>query len=68
MPKKSIAVDYHQCDPKACPDGICQATLLCERKVIYQENPYDLPDTKSNMCLGCSLCLTACPKEALRML
>jgi Fe-S-cluster-containing hydrogenase component 2 len=68
MPKRNIAIDYQQCDPKSCPDGICQAALLCERKVLYQKTPFELPDANSGMCLGCSLCLNACPRSALRMM
>ena len=68
MPKKNIAVDYQLCEPKICPDGICQAALLCERKILYQEAPNEMPDARSEMCLGCSICLKACPMDALRMM
>jgi hypothetical protein len=34
MPKKTIVVDYHACDPHQCENGICKATLACERKVL----------------------------------
>ncbi|MBN1146356.1 MAG: 4Fe-4S binding protein [Anaerolineales bacterium] len=68
MPKKTIAVDYQACDPEQCENGICKAALVCERKVLTQEAPYEMPDAKADMCLGCSLCLQACPKGALKML
>jgi len=68
MPKQTIAVDYQKCDPNDCPHGICQAAILCERKILYQEEAFELPDTKASMCLGCSLCLNACPRNALRMM
>ena len=68
MPKKCIAVDYQTCEPDNCPDGICQAALLCERKILYQEAPYEMPEVRAAMCLGCSICLKACPLDALRMM
>lgn len=68
MPKKNVVVDYQACDPKQCGDGICKAALACERKVLTQEAPYDMPDTKAHMCLGCSLCMPACPEGAIHML
>ncbi|MEW5871808.1 MAG: 4Fe-4S binding protein [Chloroflexota bacterium] len=68
MPKKCIAVDYQRCAPERCEAGICRAVLLCEKKILYQEAPYEMPDTRASMCLGCALCLKACPMDALRML
>lgn len=65
MPRKTVVVDYQACDPKQCESGICQAALLCERKVLTQEAPYEMPDTKASMCLSCSLCIQACPKNAV---
>lgn len=68
MPKKTIVVDYQACDPKQCKNGICMAALVCERKVLFQESPYEMPDTKASMCLGCSLCMLACPMGTIHML
>jgi translation initiation factor RLI1 len=68
MPKRTIVIDYRACDPARCPEGVCQAALLCDRKVLTQEAPYELPDVKAAMCLGCSLCLPACPQDAICML
>ena len=68
MPKRTIVIDYQLCDPTQCPDGICQAALLCNKKVLTQEAPYEMPDTKPAMCLSCSLCLQACPKKAIHMM
>ncbi len=68
MPKKTIAVDYQACEPEKCEDGICKAALVCEKKILTQEAPYEMPDTKPSMCLGCSLCLQACPMNALRLI
>ena len=68
MPKKTVVVDYHACAPQECHHGICQAALLCERKVLTQPHPYEMPETKASMCLGCSLCMKGCPKAAIRLI
>jgi Fe-S-cluster-containing hydrogenase component 2 len=68
MPKKIIVIDYHACHPEQCEDGICKAILECERKLITQEAPYEMPDIKSSMCLGCALCMRVCLNGAIRML
>lgn len=65
MPKKTVVVDYHACDPEQCEDGICRAALLCERKVLTQESPHEMPDTKASMCLSCAECVQACPMNAI---
>jgi Fe-S-cluster-containing hydrogenase component 2 len=68
MPKKTVAVDYQSCDPRQCKRGICQAALLCKRKVLTQEAPYEMPEAKAPLCLSCSLCVRACPKGAVRLM
>jgi Fe-S-cluster-containing hydrogenase component 2 len=68
MPKKTVVVDYQVCNPEQCEGGICQAALLCERKVLTQETPYEMPDAKASMCLSCSLCMQACPKGAIHVM
>ena len=68
MPKKTVIVDYKVCEPSLCKDGICQAALLCEKKILTQEAPFEMPDIKPSMCLGCSLCMQACPKKAILMI
>lgn len=68
MPKKTIVIDYRACEPKKCPEGICQAVLLCDRKVLTQEAPYEMPDSKAAMCLGCGLCMPGCPQHAIRLM
>jgi Fe-S-cluster-containing hydrogenase component 2 len=67
MPKKTVVVDYHACDPNQCENGICKAALVCERKVLTQEAPYEMPDAKASMCLSCSLCVLECPKSAIHV-
>jgi len=68
VPKQTVVVDYQACQPEACEDGICQAALACEKKVLTQEAPYEMPDTKANMCLGCSDCVQACPMHAVQVM
>ena len=68
MPKKMIVVDYHKCEPERCEGGVCQAALLCKKKILYQEARFEMPDARAAMCLGCALCLTACPAQALQMM
>jgi Fe-S-cluster-containing hydrogenase component 2 len=68
MPKKTVVVDYQACNPEQCEDGICQAALLCERKVLTQDTPYEMPDAQASMCLSCSLCMQACPKGAINVM
>ena len=68
MPKQIIVVDYRKCDPERCEGGICQAALVCEKKILFQEAPYEMPETRAPMCLGCAACLQECPADALLMM
>ena len=68
MPKKVATIDYQFCDPKLCEDGICQAALTCPRKLLKQEEPFEMPDSYPNMCIGCGICVRACPKKAVLMI
>jgi len=68
MPRKTVVVDYHACDPEQCDHGICQAALKCDRKVLTQETHHEMPDTKASMCLGCADCVQACPVDAIRVM
>ncbi|NQS91317.1 MAG: 4Fe-4S binding protein [Chloroflexi bacterium] len=68
MPKPKVVLDYQRCDPSCCDDGVCAAAQICERNVLRQEKPGELPDLYPSMCLGCTDCLTACPRDALRLM
>jgi len=45
-------------------DGICAAALVCKRKVLRQEEPYEKPDPPM-MCVGCGDCVQVCPGKAV---
>jgi NAD-dependent dihydropyrimidine dehydrogenase PreA subunit len=65
MPQPKVAIDYQACDPSLCQDGVCSSALVCERKMLRQEEPGELPDIYPSLCLGCAECLLVCPKKAL---
>jgi len=65
MPRKTVVVDYRACDPEKCEGGICKAALVCEKKILTQEAPYEMPDTKASVCLSCAICVQACPQNAV---
>jgi len=65
MAKKMVMINYQVCSPKVCKNGICLAVLACPVKLLSQEDAYEMPDPKSNMCLACGLCVQACPRKAM---
>jgi NAD-dependent dihydropyrimidine dehydrogenase PreA subunit len=68
MPQPRIAIDYQVCDPSSCEEGICASAQVCQRKVLRQEKPGELPDIYPNLCLGCVDCISVCLKKALRIM
>ena len=68
MPKQMAVVDYGQCQPEKCDNGICLAVLASPSKILKQEAPYEMPDPSPAMCVGCGLCVQACPLKAIRLM
>jgi len=65
MPKKMALVQFDKCRPEMCENGICTAAGACPRKLIKQEDPYDIPMTDPSLCKGCGDCAKACPAKAI---
>lgn len=65
MPSKMAMIDFNKCRPELCEDGICKAALACERKLLTQEAPYEIPMTDPFLCRGCADCVRACPEKAI---
>jgi len=68
LPQPKVVLDYQRCDPNCSEDGVCPASLVCERKVLTQEEPGELPDLYPARCLGCVDCLSLCPTGALELM
>ena len=67
MPKQVAVIDYQRCEPALCKSGICLAVQACPRKLLKQEEAFEMPDPYPNMCTGCAICVQACPKKAVQM-
>jgi NAD-dependent dihydropyrimidine dehydrogenase PreA subunit len=61
-------IDFKKCHPDECENGICVAGDACPHRVFIQEIPYGFPMHIASMCVGCGLCMTACPLRAIRMI
>lgn len=68
MPQPKVALDYERCDPESCENGICAAAQVCEKKVLRQEAPGEMPDLYPSLCRGCVDCISACPRDAIRLM
>ena len=68
MPKKMALVQFDKCSPGMCENGICAAVEACPRKLITQEDPYDIPMTDPSLCKGCGDCANACPAKAIMIM
>lgn len=64
MPSPTALIDPQLCHPDLCPEGKCQAAALCDRKVLKQEAPHEVPYVTS-LCRGCMKCHAACPAKAI---
>ena len=67
MPSKIALVIYEKCRPELCPEGICQAALVCKRKILTQEKSFETPVSGPSVCASCSGCMRACPQKAIRI-
>lgn len=68
MPKRIAVVDYGRCRPEKCDGGICVAVSACPNKILKQAAPCEMPNPSSAMCVGCGVCVQACPLKAIRMM
>jgi translation initiation factor RLI1 len=64
---KLALVDYRKCDPTQCEGGVCTAALMCPRKVMMQEAPYEAPMPPAGLCKGCAECALHCPLRAVNI-
>ena len=44
MPKQVAIINYQICEPALCENGICKAVMVCPRKLLKQEEPFEMPD------------------------
>jgi len=65
MPSKIAIVNYNKCDPSKCKDGVCKAISACPKKVVKQEEPYEVPFINVGLCSGCYKCIPSCPEGAI---
>jgi NAD-dependent dihydropyrimidine dehydrogenase PreA subunit len=66
--KQVAVVDFGICHPKKCSGGVCLSVGACPKKVLKQEEPYEMPYINPSVCIGCGLCAQACPVNAIRMI
>jgi translation initiation factor RLI1 len=67
MTGKTALVNYYECHPDKCADGICEAISECPMKLITQEEPYAIPMTDPLACKGCGSCVRACKAKAIKI-
>ncbi len=65
MSPKMAMVIYAKCQSEKC--GVCTAAKACERRLITQESPNEIPMTNPVLCRGCGDCVRACPAGAIRI-
>lgn len=67
MQRKMAIVDFNLCRPKECGNGTCAAARSCEKKVLKQDTPGEVPESDPFLCKGCGDCVLACPRKAIRI-
>ncbi len=65
MPDKFALVNYTKCRVENCKNAVCEASGICEKKVIKQETPHEIPFINIALCNGCYKCIVACPFDAI---
>jgi translation initiation factor RLI1 len=65
MPSKVALVAYDKCRVKECTSGVCAAASACTRKLLKQEEAYEIPMPHPSLCKGCGDCARACPYGAI---
>ena len=65
MTKPKATVDAKKCRPEKCGPAGCAAVLVCEKKVLIQEDTGDPPYILQQFCTGCGKCIAACPLKAI---
>ncbi len=68
MAGKIAFVDSRKCDPRQCEKGVCTAALACPRKLMSQEEDYEVPMADTGPCRGCGDCVRSCPLGAVQLM
>ena len=64
---KTALVIFDKCKPQLCPGGVCAAAAACERRLITQDSPNEIPMTNPALCKGCADCVRSCPAGAIEI-
>jgi translation initiation factor RLI1 len=67
LPGKIALVTFDKCHPEKCESGVCIAAQACQRKILKQEAPNEIPMTSPMVCRGCGDCSRACPFQAIQI-
>jgi len=68
MLSRIALVDFEKCDPQQCEQGICLAAKACQRKLLVQEAPGEIPISSTTLCRACADCVQACPRGAIKII
>ena len=66
MPKRMVAINYSRCRPGFSDNGICFAALTYPRRLIIQEEAYQIPACPVSLPY-CAKCVLACPLKAIKL-